>query len=76
MISKEEKARMLLDVYECEKSRLAKEYKAKSDELNNIKLDPDKLSEKTIEVNSWYETEASRIEKRFLQAILHMEAKC
>ena len=39
MISKEDKAKMLLDVYECEKSRLAKEYKAKSDELNNLKID-------------------------------------
>ena len=76
MISKEEKAKMLLDVYECEKSRLAKEYKAKSDELENSKLDPDNLSQKTIELNNWYETESDRIEKRFIRAILQMEAKC
>lgn len=76
MISKEEKAKMLLDVYECEKSRLAKEYKAKSDELGNLKLDPDNLSQKTIELNTWYETESDRIEKRFIRAILQMEAKC
>lgn len=76
MISKEEKAKMLLDVYECEKSRLAKEYKAKSDELSASKIDPDELAQKTIEVNTWYETESDRIEKRFIRAILQMEAKC
>ena len=76
MIAKEDKAKMLLDVYECEKSRLAKEYKAKSDELSSSRLEPDILATKTIELNSWYETESKRIENRFLKAILQMEAKC
>ena len=75
-MSKEEKTKMLLDVYECEKSRLAKEYKLKSDELSESRLEPDMLATKTIELNSWYETEQKRIENRFLKAILQMEARC
>lgn len=81
MMSKEEKAKMLLDVYECEKSRLQKEYKAKTDKADlaatkDNTIDPDKLAEETIKINTWYENEVARIENRFLKAIMHMEERC
>lgn len=75
-MTKEEKAKMLLDVYECEKNRLQKEYKTKMEKLEMETLpfpDKDEVAKKTIDINTWYEEEAARIEHRFLKAITQME---
>lgn len=79
-MSKEEKAKMLLDVYECEKKRLHTEYRTKCDMLNHrSKFDehmtPDEVSGELIKVNTWYEERLKEIEQRFLKAILQMEDK-
>lgn len=76
-MSKEEKAKMLLEVYEHEKMRLVTEYKTKSDTIHLVNAhsnaEKEMLGQKIAEVNNWYEEELKKIEHRFLKAILQME---
>ena len=70
-MTKEERAKLLLDVYEAEKDRLAGEYEKKQGSLTRDISD--EYAEKLVEINRWYEKEAKAIEHRFLTAISRME---
>lgn len=79
-MTKEEKAKMLLDVYEHEKQRLVNEYKSKETAVNSKRVnlsqkEADNIKSKINELNTWYEIELTRIENRFLKAILHIEGE-
>lgn len=75
MKSKEEKAKMLLTVYEEEKKRLNDDYVGKTVDLGLIgpEATPEEKLDAAIKLNRWYEDEAYKIENRFLRAILSME---
>lgn len=72
-MTKEEKAVLLLEVYDQEKNRLQSEVLSKKAELLSKKSDPDNADFELKKINEYYDLEKGRIERRFLRAICSLE---
>lgn len=76
-MSKEERAVLLLEVYNQEKERLAKESISKKAEIVRQQADkeisPAEADLKVMELKAYVEIESERIERRFLRAICALE---
>lgn len=72
-MTKEEKAILLLEVYNQEKQRLTDDVKSKKAKIVTAEIDKEISSadadRQIHEVNDYLELESSRIERRFLRAI-------
>lgn len=71
-MTKEEKAILLLDVYNQETNRLRTEVLSQQAELL-VKQSPETADEDLQKINDYYELEKGRIERRFLRAICALE---
>lgn len=76
-MSKEERAILLLEVYNQEKERLVKESISKKAEIVRQQADreisPAEADLKVMELKAYVEIERGRIERRFLRAICALE---
>lgn len=71
-MTKEEKAILLLEVYNQETNRLRTEVLSQQAELL-VKQSPETADEDLQKINDYYELEKGRIERRFLRAICALE---
>ena len=71
-MTKEEKAILLLEVYNQETNRLRTEVLSLQAELL-VKQSPESADEDLQKINNYYELEKGRIERRFLRAICALE---
>ena len=71
-MTKEEKAILLLEVYNQETNRLRTEVLSLQAELL-VKQSPETADEDMQKINDYYELEKGRIERRFLRAICALE---
>lgn len=71
-MTKEEKAILLLEVYNQETNRLRTEVLSLQAELL-VKQSPETADEDLQKINDYYELEKGRIERRFLRAICALE---
>lgn len=71
-MTKEEKALLLLEVYNQETDRLKKEVLSQKAELF-MSNSSDSADEDLQKINDYYELEKGRIERRFLRAICALE---
>lgn len=76
-MTKEEKAILLLEVYNQEKQRLTDDVKSKKAKIVTAEIDKEISSadadRQIHEVNDYLELESSRIERRFLRAICALQ---
>ena len=72
-MTKEEKAILLLEVYNQEKNRLQAEVLSKKADLLCKKSDPQNADFELKKINEYYDLESGRIERRFLRAICALE---
>lgn len=71
-MTKEQKAILLLEVYNQETNRLRTEVLSQQAELL-VKQSPESADEDLRKINDYYELEKGRIERRFLRAICALE---
>lgn len=71
-MTKEQKAILLLEVYNQETNRLRTEVLSQQAELL-VKQSPESADEDLQKINDYYELEKGRIERRFLRAICALE---
>ena len=71
-MTKEQKAILLLEVYNQETNRLRTEVLSQQAELL-VKQSPESADEDLQKINEYYELEKGRIERRFLRAICALE---
>ena len=71
-MTKEQKAILLLEVYNQETNRLRAEVLSQQAELL-VKQSPESADEDLKKINDYYELEKGRIERRFLRAICALE---
>lgn len=71
-MTKEQKAILLLEVYNQETNRLRTEVLSQQAELL-VKQSPESADEDLKKINDYYELEKGRIERRFLRAICALE---